>query len=408
MKLIKICLFIVISLAFLIAPAGGAQKNVKKQSVKPSSKTTAKTAQSGTKNKEARDQPQEGTAPFKASIVLEAETGLVIEGENVHEKCPIASITKLMLAILVLDRLESGQIKLDDKVTVSQEASAMGGSQVFLKPGEVFTLDEIMKAVMVASANDAAYAVAEFIAGTRNAFVDIMNERAQKLNMADTQFFSPHGLPPSQDQLADVSSPNDMGILARELVKHPQLLAWSSLNTAPFRDGTLIMRNHNKLMQRFSGMDGLKTGFYREAGYSIVATAKREDMRLIAVVMGSPAAKVRDNIVNEKLKKAFAQYQMVSLIKKGDPAGKEVALPDGTQKTVRPVAASGFSYPVPRDKRKLLTKTVELPEKIKGEIKQDQKLGEIVVRFNNEVLAKVDLISPTAVKKRGFMSRMLD
>jgi D-alanyl-D-alanine carboxypeptidase (penicillin-binding protein 5/6) len=405
MKLIRICLSIVIVLAIFTSSAGSEQKKAKKETVTPS-KITAKSAKSASKGTGATG--QEGGPLFKSFQVLEAETGLVIEGENIHEKCPIASITKLMLAALVLDRLESGQIKLDDKVTVSQEASAMGGSQVFLKPGEVFTLDEIMKAVMVASANDAAYAVAEFIAGTRNAFVDMMNERAQKLNMVDTEFFSPHGLPPSQGQSADVSSPHDLGILARELVKRPQLLAWSSLNTAPFRESTLIMRNHNKLMQRFSGMDGLKTGFYSEAGYSIVATARREDMRLIAVVMGSPAAKVRDNLVNEKLKKAFAQYQMVRLVKKGDPAEKEVALPDGTQKTVRPVAAESFSYPVSRDKRRLLTKTVELPEKIKGEIKQGQRLGEIVIKFNNDVIAKVGLISPTEVGKRGFISRILD
>lgn len=408
MKFIKICLSIVVALAFFISPAGGEQKKAGRKTPAQSSKGTAKTHQPASQRNGAANQHEQGAPLFKSCIVQEAETGLVIEGDKIHEKSPIASITKLMLAALVLDRLESGQIKLDDKVTVSQEASAMGGSQVFLKPGEVFSLDEIMKAVMVASANDAAYAVAEFIAGTRNAFVDMMNEKALKLNMADTEFFSPHGLPPSQGQSADVSSPHDLGVLARELVRHPQLLAWSSLNTAPFRDGTLIMRNHNKLMQRFSGMDGLKTGFYREAGYSIVATAKREDMRLIAVVMGSPAPKIRDNLVNEKLKKAFAQYQMVRLVKKGEPAEKEVALPDGTRKTVRPVAAEGFSYPVSRDKRKLLTKTIELPEIIKGEIKKGQRLGEIIIRFNNEAIGKVGLVSPAAVAKKGFISRILD
>jgi D-alanyl-D-alanine carboxypeptidase (penicillin-binding protein 5/6) len=360
------------------------------------------------RQKAASPQSKGDESPCKGFAVMEAETGLIIEAENQKIKWPMASITKLMLACIVLDKLESGQIKLDDKITVSQEASSMGGSQVYLKPGEVFTLDELMKAVMVASANDAAYAVAEFIAGTRNAFVDMMNEKAKALNLTDTEFFSPHGLPPSNGQLPDVSSPQDLATLSRELVKRPQLLAWTSLKTAPFRDNSLIMRNHNNLMQRFAGMDGLKTGYYREAGYSIVATAKREDMRLIAVVMGSPTAKVRDNLVNEKLKKAFAQYQMVRLVKKGEQADKEVALPDGKQKTVRPVAASDFSYPIARDKRRLLTKTFELPDRIKGEIKQGQRLGEIVIRLGNDIIAKVDMISPVDVPKKGLVSRILD
>ncbi len=350
--------------------------------------------------------PPEKVEPYKAFIVVEAETGIVIEGENVHLKCQPASITKLMLASVVLDKLKSGQIKLDDKVTVSPEASAMGGSQVYLKPGEVLSLDEMMRAVMVASANDAAYAVAEYVAGSRNAFVDMMNEKAGKLGMVDSQFHSMHGLPPSQNQEADMSSPSDLAILARELVQYPQLLTWSSLKTEPFRNGTLIMRNHNNLMNRFSGMDGLKTGFYREAGYSIVATAKRNDLRLIAVVMGSPAAKIRDGIVDEKLKKAFGQYEMVTVVKQGDIIEKQIALPDGKQKTLKPIAASGFSYPIARDKKKLLTKNLELPEQVKGEIQQGQRMGEMVIRFNNEVVGKVDLVSPVHVPKRGFFSRI--
>jgi serine-type D-Ala-D-Ala carboxypeptidase (penicillin-binding protein 5/6) len=352
--------------------------------------------------------PPEKLEPYKAFIVVEAQTGMVIEGKNEHDKCRPASITKLMLAAVVMEKLKSGQIKLDDKVTVSPEASAMGGSQVYLKPGEVFSLDEMMRAVMVASANDAAYAVGEFVAGSRNACVDMMNEKAKQLNMVDTQFQSMHGLPPSKDQEPDISSPADLAILARELVQYPQLLTWTSMKTEPFRDGTLIMRNHNNLMNRFSGMDGLKTGFYREAGYSIVATAKRNDLRMIAVVMGSPAAKIRDGVVDEKLKKAFGQYEMVSVVKQGDTIEKDITLPDGKQKTLKPVAASGFSYPLARDKKKLLTKTLDLPDRVKGEIKQGQRMGEMVISFNKEVVGKVELVSPVNVAKRGFFSRIFN
>ncbi len=350
----------------------------------------------------------EPLVPYKAFIVVEAQTGKMLEGENIHLPLPPASITKLMLAAIVMDKLESGQIKLDDKVTVSQAAAGMGGSQVYLSPGEVFTLDEMMRAVMVASANDAAYAVAEFIAGSRENFVDLMNEKARSLNMADSRFHSMHGLPPTKGQEPDMTSCADLSILAGHLLSHPGILEWTSLKTAPFRNNTLIMRNHNKLMNRFSGMDGLKTGFYREAGYSIAATAQINNLRLIAVVMGSSTAKTRDTFAENKLKTYFSQYEMIPVIKKGDIVDKNVALPDGKQKSLKPVAATDFFYPVPRDRKKQLTKDIDLPDQVKGEIKEGQRLGELVIRFNKDVVGKVDLISPVNVPKAGFFSRFFN
>ncbi|MGD9975588.1 MAG: D-alanyl-D-alanine carboxypeptidase family protein [Desulfatirhabdiaceae bacterium] len=396
-------IFVAIIVVCFLACTAWARDDQKKTTTKtpPVKKTQPASPQ------QSKKAPQpENAAPYKTFIVVEAETGVAVEGENIHEKCPPASITKLMLAAVILDKLEAGQIKLDDRVTVSPDASAMGGSQVFLAPGESFSLDEMMRAVMVASANDAAYAVAEFAAGSRDAFVDLMNKKAETLNMVDSKFYTMHGLPPSEGQEPDISSAHDLALLARELVRHPQLLAWTSLKTEPFRNGTLVMRNHNNLMIRFSGMDGLKTGFYREAGYSIVATAKRNDLRFVAVVMGSPAAKTRDGIVDEKLKKAFAQFEVVSVVKKGDTIDKDIALPDGKQKTLKPVAAAGFSWPVARDRKKLLSKEVVTPEKVDGEIKQGQKMGEMIIRFNNEVVGTVELISPVNVPKRGFFSRI--
>lgn len=394
----------------LLVNAGGVGDSVAKaQPANASSRPNGAERATLSKKGDSKSPPQaEKAAPYQAFLVVEADTGQMVEGENIHQKCPPASIVKLMLAALVMDRLDSGQVKLEDPVTTSAEAASMGGSQVFLAPGEVFTLNEMMQAVMVASANDAAYAVAEHIAGSREEFVRLMNEKARQLEMTDTQFYSMHGLPPSQDQEPDVSSPHDLAILAREIVKHPQVLAWTSMKTAPFRGGTLIMRNHNNLMSRFSGMDGLKTGYYREAGYSIVATAKRNGLRMIAVVMGSPAAKVRDHVVEEKLKNAFARYEIVTVVKKGDAADREVALPDGKQKHLKPVAAAGFSYPVPRDRKKLLTKDVALPEQVKGEIKQGQRIGEIVFRFEGNEVGRVELVSPVHVPKLGFFERLFD
>ena len=383
-------------LAFGITPA------LAKKKATPAAKTVKQTAAKST----AKPEPPQ--APYKAFIVVEAQTGQMLEGENAHQPLPPASITKLMLAAIVLDKLEGGQIKLDDKVTVSQDAAGMGGSQVYLKPAETFTLEEMMKAIMVASANDAAYAVAEFVAGTREAFVDLMNEKAKALNMTDSHFSSMHGLPPADGVEPDLSSCHDLALLARELVNHPLLLGWTSIKTEPFRDGTLIMRNHNHLMDRFSGMDGLKTGFYREAGFSIVTTAKRNNLRLIAVVMGSPAAKIRDSIAEEKLKKHFALIQLATVVKKGEIVDKEVALPDTKQKTLKPVAASEFSYPVARNKKQLLTKDINLPTEISGEIKEGQKLGEVVIRFDKEEIGKVELVSPVSIPKAGFFYRLFN
>jgi serine-type D-Ala-D-Ala carboxypeptidase (penicillin-binding protein 5/6) len=388
-----------------VAPAKASAQTTPKKAAAP----VKATKQPPTRPKVSAQTPAtEPLVPFKAFIVVEAQTGKMLEGENIHLPLPPASITKLMLAAIVMDRLESGQIKLDDKVTVSQEAAGMGGSQVFLKPGEAFTLDEMMKAVMVASANDAAYAVAEFVAGSRQNFVDLMNEKARLLNMTDSRFYSMHGLPPSKGQEPDMTSCADLSILAGHLLAHPRVLEWTSLKTAPFRDGTLTMQNHNRLMNRFSGMDGLKTGFYREAGYSIAATAKINNLRLIAVVMGSSAAKTRDTFAENKLKTYFSQYEMITVVKKGDPVDKDVALPDGKQKSLKPVAANDFLYPVPRDKKKQLTKDIDLPDKVKGEIKEGQRLGELVIRFNKDMVGKVDLISPVNVPKAGFFSRFFN
>ena len=388
-----------------VAPTKASAQTTPKKTVAPAKATK----QTPPRTKVSAQKPAtEPLLPYKAFIVVEAQTGKMLEGENIHLSLPPASITKLMVAAIVMDRLESGQIKLDDKVTVSREAAGMGGSQVFLKSGEVFTLEEMMKAVMVASANDAAYAVAEFIAGSRENFVDLMNEKARSLNMADSRFHSMHGLPPAKGQKPDMTSCADLSILAGYLLAHPRVLEWTSLKTAPFRDGTLIMQNHNQLMKRFSGMDGLKTGFYREAGYSIAATARINNLRLIAVVMGSSAAKTRDTFVENKLKKYFSQYEMVTVVKKGDSVDKDVALPDGKQKSLKPVAASDFFYPVPRDKKKQLSKDINLPDKVKGEIKEGQRLGELVIRFNKDTVGKVDLISPVNVPKAGFFSRFFN
>ncbi len=388
-------ILVLVLLLFAVSPAHARTA--------PQKKARPQTPAPQTQPKEAGDQEE----PYKGYVVMEASTGKVLEGANTHLQWPPASITKLMVSLLVMEKLSANEIKLTDTITASRDASKMGGSQVFLKEGEAFTLEELMKAMLIASANDAAYAIAEFIAGSREKCVDLMNEKAKALNMNDTEFRSVHGLPPSKGEEEDVTSPEDLATLARQLVKHRKLFEWTSARSEPFRDSTLIMVNHNKLLGRMPSIDGLKTGFYRKSGYNIVATAKKGDLRLIVVVMGSPAAKVRDAVVEEKVKKYLPLYEMVPIIKKGETIAREIVLTEATQRKLKGVTADGFSYPVLIKKKSAVKKELNLPEKLSGEVKQGQKLGELVVKLDEEVIGKVDIVSPAAIPRAGFFTRLL-
>ncbi|MBA4392886.1 MAG: D-alanyl-D-alanine carboxypeptidase [Desulfobacca sp.] len=345
--------------------------------------------------------------PYKAYLVMDARNGKILEGENIHLKRAPASVVKLMVAYVVLEKISKGEIKLSDPITVSKASSKMGGSQVYLKEGEVFTLEQLMKAVMVASANDASFAVAEHIAGSKEAFIGLMNQKAKALNLADTEFHSVHGLPPSKGEQEDASSCNDLAILGRELLKYPKILEWTSIKTEEFRDGKFTMNNHNKLLFRMSEVDGLKTGYFRETGFNIVATAVKKDLRFIVVVLGSSKARTRDNVVLEKLKKAFSQYKTVELVKKGEGLDKEIFLPDGEPGKIKGVAGANFSYSMSNDQKGTITKELQLPGQISGEIKQGQKLGELVFKFEKEVVGKVDIVAPVAVPKANLFKILI-
>ena len=351
--------------------------------------------------------PPQNEAPFQALIVMEASTGKILEEINPHLKHPLASVTKLMTACIVMEKLESGANQLTDRVTVSAASSKMGGSQVYLKQGESFTLGELMKAVMVASGNDAAHAVAEHIAGTQEAFVEEMNKKAKSLGMNDSEFHSVHGLPPAEGQIADASSCHDLMLLSRELLKYPKLLEWTSIQTEPFREGAFIMNNHNKIIGKLPGTDGFKTGFYSNAGFNVVATAKKDGLRLVVAVLGSPSARTRDGVAIEKFKKYWAKYNMAALAQKGQGIGEAIALPDGETQSFQAVAASDFSYPVLKEKMAGIKKDLHLPQEIQGGVEAGQKVGDIVFTLENETLATVDLVAPAQIKKLGFFKRLL-
>lgn len=243
--------------------------------------------------------------PYIGAIVIDADSGQILGADSPDAPCYPASVIKLMNLLILLEKVQSGAVRLQDPVTVTAESARIGGSQVYLKEHEVFTVEELVYALMVQSANDAATALAIHLAGSKEAFVALMNARARELGMKATTFHSVHGLPPGAGQNPDVSTARDLARLARALVRHPDALRYTSAREHGFRNNTFILRTHNNLLGRFDGCDGLKTGYFRSAGYSIAATARRQDARVIAVVVGSPSRAIRDSKAAELLAQGF-------------------------------------------------------------------------------------------------------
>ncbi len=243
--------------------------------------------------------------PYRSAILLNAATGETLFEKNADAQIYPASTLKLMVLLVVLEQIERGTLQLDDMVQITVEASRMGGSQVYLDPKEQFPVEDLLYALMIQSANDAAVALAIHIAGSKDGFVAMMNQKAQELGMKNTRFYSVHGLPPAKGQGVDVSTARDFGTLSRHLSTKPEVFLYTSARVRDFRDGEFVMRTHNHLLEDYNGCDGLKTGYFVKAGFSIAATAKRSGVRIIAIVMGSKNRNVRDAKAIELLAKGF-------------------------------------------------------------------------------------------------------
>lgn len=255
---------------------------------------------------------------WEAWAVADAADGRVLAGEGLDRRWRQASLTKLMLALVVLDVVEEGSRSLAEPVVVSRRAQEMGGSQVFLRAGEVFSLEELMRAALVESANDAAMAAAEHIAGSAEACIALMNRKARELGMEDTSYASVHGLPPAPGLPDNVSTCRDLIRLARAAIERPQILAWTALVETPFRGGSLRLHNKNRLVGRVPGVDGLKTGYTRRAGFNLIATAAEDGRRLIVVVLGAPDPRLRDAFAAGK----FTEFLRLEVRKSLAPTGR--------------------------------------------------------------------------------------
>ena len=347
---------------------------------------------------------------YAAACVMEPTTGTVIFEKNDHQPWPTASLAKMMLMLIVAEKLHDGSLKPTDQITTSVKAAKMGGSQVYLKEGETFSLDDMMKAVVVHSANDASVAVAEYIAGSTGAFVEMMNQQAAILGMKDSHYYSVHGLPPARGEQADVASAYDQALLARALLKYPDVLRWSSIDTAPFRGGTFVLRNTNHLVRTFPGCDGLKTGFYDKAGFNVVATAKRGNLRLIAVVLGTPQKLTNFKEAAEMMASGFAQYEMHSIASKGSATPGAVAVSGGAVASIKPIFAGDAAVFVRRDQA---AKTVELdynlPQQVAAPLRAGQQIGTAQVMQDGKAIDTIALVAPADVAKKpgGIVGRLL-
>ena len=243
--------------------------------------------------------------PYVGAIVIDAESGAVLFEDGADRRTYPASVVKLMGLLLTLEAAERGEVTFDAPVRVTAEAARTGGSQIYLAENEIFTVDDLLFALMIQSANDAATALAVHVGGSRDAFVERMNSRAEALGMAGTRFSSPHGLPPGRGQDPDMTTPRDIARLARAVLSRPGALRYTSTKVHSLRAGRFVMRSHNTLLESFPGCDGLKTGYFSAAGFSIAATASRGGKRVIAVVLGSTSSRTRDRKARELLDLGF-------------------------------------------------------------------------------------------------------
>lgn len=336
----------------------------------------------------------------KSALLMDVATGTVLYEKECHERLAPASVTKVMTMLLIMEALDDGRIHLDDQVTASEAAAAKGGSQIYLKAGETMPVSDMLKSIAVSSANDCACAMAELIAGSESAFVEQMNQRAAALGMADTHFVNCTGLDDSKEAENHRTSAYDIALMSRQLLKyHPDIKKYTTIWMDTVRGGTFGLSNTNKLIRFYSGATGLKTGFTSGAGYCLSATAKREGMELIAVVMGCESAQKRTADCKALLDYGFATY---SVVRPGLKAGRTVAVHLGKQNTVPVELTERREILVDKARRTSLTARVELAQLVPAPVEKGQQVGTISVYAGEKLLIQLPLAAAQAVAKLSF------
>ena len=328
-----------------------------------------------------------------SAVLMEKETGTVLYEDHAHDKLEPASVTKVMTLLLVMEAIDSGRLKLDDMVTVSARAASMGGSQVYLKEGEQMTGDDMLKAVAVVSGNDAAVALAEHLAGSESAFVERMNQRARELGMEDTNFLNCTGLPAA----GHLTSAYDIALMSRALIGHAKIREYTTIWMDTIRDGQFQLANTNKLVRFYEGCTGLKTGSTDSALYCLSATAERDGMELIAVVMKSPTSAQRFESAKSLLNFGFANYTLLDI--QPDAAIPPVEVSLGTLDQVQPILGQGSRILVDRNELNEVTTELRLTDNVEAPVEQGQKLGEMVVSVGGQERQVIPLVADQAVER---------
>lgn len=361
--------------------------------------TDEKNCETTSKEKEASDDGL--LSDGKSAILIEASTGKVIYEKNSHDRYAPASMTKIMSMILIMEEIDKGNLKWNEKLTTSEYASSMGGSQIFLQPNEKMTVKDLFKAVAIGSANDATVVFAERIAGTEDKFVEKMNAKAKELGLKDTNFKNAVGL----DEANHYSSAYDMSVMARELVKHEKIFEFTTIYEDYLRQNTdnkFWLVNTNKLIKTYEGADGLKTGYTKEAGYCLTATANKNRMRLIATIMGASDSKSRNSNMATLLDYGFNSYEMQVEVKKGEVVSNK-NISKAKNETVEIVPKKDASVLVERgNKKEALNYEMKL-NKLKLPIKKGESVGILNLKDGNKIISTVDLTVKEDVERASIL-----
>lgn len=334
------------------------------------------------------------------AVLIEQYSGKVLYDHNMHEKLRPASVTKVMTLLLIMEQIDSGKLNYTDKIPCSENAASMGGSQIWLDVKEELTVDEMLKAICVVSANDCTVAMAEYIAGSEEAFVQRMNEKAKELGMNDTTFKNCHGI----DEDGHVTSAYDIALMSRELLtKHPNITKYTTIYMDTLRNGKSELVNTNKLIRNYKGATGLKTGSTSVALYNLSASATRDDLSLIAVIMKAPSTKVRFEEAQKLLDYGFSNFQYKKLASKNNVL-KQVAVGKGVSNTVNAIIEQDAGVLIQKGQDDNITQSLSIANNVSAPITKGQKLGEISYFLNNEEIAKVNIIAETNVAKNTFIN----
>ena len=336
----------------------------------------------------------------KSAVLMDVATGTVLFENNSHEPLAPASVTKVMTMLLIMEAVDSGKITLEDSVTASENAAAKGGSQIYLKAGEVMSVSDMLKSIAVSSANDCACAMAEHIAGSESAFVEAMNQRAKELGMRDTHFVNCTGLDDDDAAKEHRTSAYDIALMSRELLKnHPLIKKYTTIWMDTVRNGAFGLSNTNKLIRFYPGSTGLKTGYTSGAGYCLSASAQRDGMELVAVVMGAKTSQSRNAACKELLDYGFANFAVISP-ELSEVPGVSVKL--GRQDTVSAALGENTGLLIDKAQKSSVTTEVTLEERVTAPVARGQRIGTLAIKSGEQTLRQIPLVAAQAVERLTF------